>query len=211
VHYPGPFLDSALVPALLHTRRRLSPPLLRIALWRAPLFEPLSLCLSQPALRSQALGFAALSAALLLSPAARADLTTDLLAKSSANKATNDAKRLATSGANFARSRTVTDGTCEFPNNWVGCENAAETGSVKFLSDDLALVRAQLTTGPLTRALLTQRIRRSARACRTTRSAPPRRPAPSLLPLGCERAAALSATKSRVSMQPRSDSLVYSA
>ena len=40
-------------------------------------------------------------------------------------QALNDKKRLATSGANFARSRTVTDGSCAFPNNWVGCENGA--------------------------------------------------------------------------------------
>lgn len=33
----------------------------------------------------------------------------------------------------------MTDGSCAFPNNWVGCENAAETGSVKYLSDDLNL------------------------------------------------------------------------
>ena len=43
----------------------------------------------------------------------------------------NNKKRLATSGANFARSRTVTDGTCSFPKNWFGCENLAETGNVK--------------------------------------------------------------------------------
>ena len=72
-------------------------------------------------------------------------------------QALNDKKRLATSGANFARSRTVTDGTCAFPSNmcagvgpftvtafWlayalprvvrVGCENAAETGNVKVRS-----------------------------------------------------------------------------
>jgi hypothetical protein len=43
----------------------------------------------------------------------------DLLAKTEANKALNDKKRLATSGANFERSRTVTDGICAFPNNLV--------------------------------------------------------------------------------------------
>jgi photosystem I subunit PsaN len=45
--------------------------------------------------------------------------TEDLLAKTEANKALNDKKRLATSGANFERSRTVTDGVCAFPNNLV--------------------------------------------------------------------------------------------
>lgn len=38
--------------------------------------------------------------------------TSDLLAKSAANKELNDKKRIATSSANVARSRTVTDGTC---------------------------------------------------------------------------------------------------
>ena len=68
---------------------------------------------------------------------AKADLVEDLLAKSAANKELHDAQRLATSGANLARSRTVTDGTCGFPDNLIGCENLAEAGKVKFLSDDL--------------------------------------------------------------------------
>jgi len=72
-------------------------------------------------------------------PKAKADIIEDLLAKTEANKALNDKKRLATSGANFERSRTVTDGVCAFPNNLVGCENLAERGNVKFLSDDLKL------------------------------------------------------------------------
>merc|ERR1719393_149019 len=49
-----------------------------------------------------------------------------LIDKSAANKEMHDAQRLATSGANFARSRTVTDGTCGFPNNFIGCENLSE-------------------------------------------------------------------------------------
>lgn len=90
--------------------------------------------------RRQALGFAALTAAIAVLPGrAKADLTEELLAKTEANKELNDKKRAATSGANFARSRTVTDGTCAFPNNLIGCENAAEMGGVKFLSDDLAM------------------------------------------------------------------------
>ena len=60
-----------------------------------------------------------------------------LIDKSAANKEMHDAQRLATSGANFARSRTVTDGTCGFPNNFIGCENLAEVGKVRFLSEDL--------------------------------------------------------------------------
>jgi hypothetical protein len=53
----------------------------------------------------------ALGAVLTAAPA-KADLTADLLARSEANKAVNDKKRLLTSSANVARSRTVTDGTC---------------------------------------------------------------------------------------------------
>merc|ERR1739848_122111 len=59
----------------------------------------------------------------------------EMLERSQANKELNDKKRAATSGANLARSRTVTDGTCAFPNNLIGCENLAELGDVKFLSD----------------------------------------------------------------------------
>merc|ERR1712118_546145 len=70
---------------------------------------------------------------------ARADLVSDLLDKSAANKKINDKKRLATSYANFARSRTVTDSTCRFPDNFFGCQNAAELGNVKFLTDDLQI------------------------------------------------------------------------
>ena len=63
----------------------------------------------------------------------------EMLERSSANKELNDKKRAATSGANLARSRTVTDGTCAFPNNLIGCENLAELGDVKYLSDDLKM------------------------------------------------------------------------
>jgi len=79
---------------------------------------------------------AAVSVSLNALPA-RADLTSDLLAKTEANKTLNDKKRAATSSANFERSRLVTDGYCNFPNNIFGCENAAERGTVKFLTDDL--------------------------------------------------------------------------
>ncbi|KAL2631215.1 hypothetical protein R1flu_015901 [Riccia fluitans] len=67
---------------------------------------------------------------------AKAGLTEDLLAKSAANKDLNDAKRLATSGANFARSRTVSDGTCAFPKNFTGCEDLATKENVAFLTED---------------------------------------------------------------------------
>merc|ERR1712124_44742 len=79
--------------------------------------------------------------AVILAPSynARANLTSDLLEKSAANKELNDKKRLATSYANFAGSRTVTDKTCSFPNNFFGCQNTAELGNVKFLTDDLKI------------------------------------------------------------------------
>ncbi|KAL4420659.1 hypothetical protein ABPG75_010315 [Micractinium tetrahymenae] len=72
-----------------------------------------------------AAGFAAaaLAAAILVhAPVAKADLTADLLAKTAENKALNDKKRLASSYSNFERSRSVTSGTCSFPNNWFGCD-----------------------------------------------------------------------------------------
>jgi photosystem I subunit PsaN len=60
---------------------------------------------------------AAVAAALVIgaAPAAKADLVEDLLAKSSANAELHNKQRLASSYSNFARSRTVTDGTCKFP------------------------------------------------------------------------------------------------
>ena len=65
--------------------------------------------------------------------------TEDLLARSVANKAVNDAKRLATSGSNFARSRTVSAGTCALPNNFFGCDIGAVAGDVAFIKDDIKL------------------------------------------------------------------------
>jgi photosystem I subunit PsaN len=89
-----------------------------------------------------AAGFAAaaLAAAVLINaPVAKADLVEDLLAKSAENSALNNKKRLATSYSNFARSRTVTDGTCKFPGNWFGCDVGAVAGDVKYVSDDIKL------------------------------------------------------------------------
>ena len=63
----------------------------------------------------------------------------DLLAKTAENKAVNDRKRLATSYSNFARSRTVSDGTCKLPNNWFGCDIGAVAGDVKYVKDDIKL------------------------------------------------------------------------
>lgn len=38
----------------------------------------------------------------------------------------NDKKRLATSGANFARAYTVEFGSCQFPYNFTGCQDLAK-------------------------------------------------------------------------------------
>ena len=38
----------------------------------------------------------------------------------------NDKKRLATSGANFARAYTVEFGSCTFPYNFTGCQDLAK-------------------------------------------------------------------------------------
>merc|ERR1712159_556938 len=79
------------------------------------------------------------AAAFSSSLSANAELITELLEKSKANKDLNDKKRLATSYANLAMSRTVTDKTCSFPNNFFGCQNTAELGNVKFLTDDIKI------------------------------------------------------------------------
>ncbi|KAL3689109.1 hypothetical protein R1sor_015418 [Riccia sorocarpa] len=70
---------------------------------------------------------------------AKAGLVESLLEKTAANKEINDAKRKATSGANFARSRTVDDGTCSFPKNFTGCEDLAKKENVAFLTQDREL------------------------------------------------------------------------
>ncbi|KAF5745127.1 photosystem I reaction center subunit N chloroplastic-like [Tripterygium wilfordii] len=63
----------------------------------------------------------------------------DYLEKSKANKELNDKKRLATSGANFARAFTVQFGSCKFPENFTGCQDLAKQKKVPFLSEDLDL------------------------------------------------------------------------
>ncbi|KAF3440599.1 hypothetical protein FNV43_RR18883 [Rhamnella rubrinervis] len=70
---------------------------------------------------------------------ANAGVIEDYLEKSKANKELNDKKRLATSGANFARAYTVQFGTCKFPENFTGCQDLAKQKKVPFISDDLAL------------------------------------------------------------------------
>jgi photosystem I subunit PsaN len=36
-------------------------------------------------------------------------------------------------------SRSVSDRTCAFPNNWFGCDIGAVAGDVKFIKDDIKL------------------------------------------------------------------------
>ncbi|OMO57190.1 Photosystem I PsaN, reaction centre subunit N [Corchorus capsularis] len=70
---------------------------------------------------------------------ANAGVIDEYLEKSKANKELNDKKRLATSGANFARAYTVQFGTCKFPENFTGCQDLAKQKKVPFISEDLAL------------------------------------------------------------------------
>ncbi|KAJ1412936.1 Photosystem I reaction centre subunit N, chloroplastic [Sesbania bispinosa] len=70
---------------------------------------------------------------------ANAGVIEEYLERSKANKELNDKKRLATSGANFARAYTVQFGTCKFPENFTGCQDLAKQKKVPFISDDLEL------------------------------------------------------------------------
>ena len=94
-----------------------------------------AVCMAFDNKKAAAIALAAVIATAPVFPA-KADLTSDLLARSEANKELNDKKRALTSSANFERSRTVTDGVCEFPKNFFGCEIASSNGGVAFLSDD---------------------------------------------------------------------------
>jgi len=70
---------------------------------------------------------------------AHADLVEDLLAKSQANAELHNKQRLASSYSNFARSRTVSDGTCKFPENVLGCDVGEYAGDVKYIADDVKI------------------------------------------------------------------------
>ncbi|KFK28092.1 hypothetical protein AALP_AA8G471400 [Arabis alpina] len=74
-----------------------------------------------------------------VSASANAGVIDEYLEKSKANKELNDKKRLATSGANFARAFTVQFGSCKFPENFTGCQDLAKQKKVPFISEDLAL------------------------------------------------------------------------
>ncbi|KAJ6807303.1 photosystem I reaction center subunit N, chloroplastic [Iris pallida] len=73
------------------------------------------------------------------SSSANAGVIEEYLEKSKANKDLNDKKRLATSGANFARAYTVQFGSCTFPYNFTGCQDLAKQKKVPFISDDLEI------------------------------------------------------------------------
>ncbi|XP_065629248.1 photosystem I reaction center subunit N, chloroplastic isoform X2 [Quercus suber] len=69
---------------------------------------------------------ATLFTAAVSNSSANAGVIEDYLEKSKANKELNDKKRLATSGANFARAYTVQFGSCKFPENFTGCQDLAK-------------------------------------------------------------------------------------
>ncbi|XP_010521100.1 PREDICTED: photosystem I reaction center subunit N, chloroplastic [Tarenaya hassleriana] len=77
------------------------------------------------------------STAMAANSSANAGVIDEYLERSKANKELNDKKRLATSGANFARAFTVQFGTCKFPENFTGCQDLAKQKKVPFISDDL--------------------------------------------------------------------------
>ncbi|CAN1349142.1 Photosystem I reaction center subunit N, chloroplastic [Linum perenne] len=79
------------------------------------------------------------SATVSSSLSAHAGVIDDYLEKSKINKELNDQKRLATSGANFARAYTVQFGSCKFPENFTGCQDLAKQKKVPFISEDLDL------------------------------------------------------------------------
>ncbi|CAA6660376.1 unnamed protein product [Spirodela intermedia] len=91
--------------------------------------------------RAALLGLAAavFTATAANSSPANAGIIDEYLEKSKANKELNDKKRLATSGANFARAFTVEFGSCKFPENFTGCQDLAKQKKVPFISDDLEI------------------------------------------------------------------------
>ncbi|XP_073099751.1 photosystem I reaction center subunit N, chloroplastic-like [Elaeis guineensis] len=90
--------------------------------------------------RAALLGLAAaLFTTVAATSSANAGIIEEYLERSKANKELNDKKRLATSGANFARAYTVEFGTCKFPENFTGCQDLAKQKKVPFISDDLEL------------------------------------------------------------------------
>lgn len=89
--------------------------------------------------RAALVGLAAVFAVTATTGSAKAGIIDEYLEKSKANKELNDKKRLATSGANFARAYTVEFGSCQFPYNFTGCQDLAKQKKVPFISDDLEI------------------------------------------------------------------------
>ncbi|CAA0830227.1 Photosystem I reaction center subunit N-chloroplastic [Striga hermonthica] len=106
---------------------------------KLPVIRAQKLDSDQSGRRAALLGLGAALFTTTISSAANAGVIEDYLEKSKANKELNDKKRLATSGANFARAYTVQFGTCKFPENFTGCQDLAKQKKVPFISDDLAL------------------------------------------------------------------------
>ncbi|XP_058781363.1 photosystem I reaction center subunit N, chloroplastic isoform X2 [Vicia villosa] len=77
---------------------------------------------------------------------ANASVFDEYLEKSKANKELNDKKRLATSGANFARAYTVQFGTCKFPENFTGCQDLAKQKYHSFLKIWILNVKEKTNT-----------------------------------------------------------------
>ncbi|KAG0520366.1 hypothetical protein BDA96_08G067800 [Sorghum bicolor] len=84
--------------------------------------------------RAALLGLAAVFAVTATTGSAKAGIIDEYLEKSKANKELNDKKRLATSGANFARAYTVEFGSCTFPYNFTGCQDLAKQKVVHIFS-----------------------------------------------------------------------------
>ncbi|EOA14673.1 hypothetical protein CARUB_v10027950mg [Capsella rubella] len=79
-----------------------------------------------------------------VSASANASVFDEYLERSKTNKELNDKKRLATSGANFARAFTVQFGSCKFPENFTGCQDLAKQKS--HLSQKILLWNAKAKT-----------------------------------------------------------------
>ncbi|KAG8051312.1 hypothetical protein GUJ93_ZPchr0009g1792 [Zizania palustris] len=105
---------------------------------RAHVVPPKQLAAEQGGRRTALLGLAAVFAATAAGQA-RAGVIDEYLEKSKANQELNDKKRLATSGANFARAYTVEFGSCKFPYNFTGCQDLAKQKRVPFITDDLEI------------------------------------------------------------------------
>ncbi|KAJ3671618.1 hypothetical protein LUZ60_007697 [Juncus effusus] len=106
---------------------------------KLPVVKPQQVKVAVDGRRAVLLGLAATVLSATAVSKANAGVIDDYLEKSKANKELNDKKRLATSGANFARAYTVQFGSCKFPYNFTGCQDLAKQKKVPFISDDLEI------------------------------------------------------------------------